>query len=74
MAGSNRKERAAPGTPLAALSGMGIGGFSNVETDFVFDLQVDFWKSSSRGVSSALAGKSFGKNFFKGAGVKIGPK
>ena len=53
---------------------MGIGGLSNVETDFVFDLEVDFWKSFSRGASSALAGKSAGKSFLKGAGVKIGPK
>jgi len=35
---------------------------------------VDFWKSFSRGASSALAGKSAGKSFLKGAGVKIGPK
>jgi len=53
---------------------MGMGGLSNVETDFVFDLEVDFWKSFNRGASSALAGKSAGKSFLKGAGVKIGPK
>ena len=35
---------------------------------------MDFWKTSSRGASCALAGKSFGKSFLKGAGVKIGPK
>ena len=35
---------------------------------------MDFWKSFSRGASSALAGKSAGKSFLKGAGVKVGPK
>ncbi len=73
LAGSNGGEIAALGTPFAALAGMGIGGLSNVETDFVFDLEVDFWKSFSRGASSALAGKSAGKSFLKGADVKIGP-
>ena len=74
LAGSNGGEIAALGTPFAALAGMGIGGLSNVETDFVFDLEVDFWKSFSRGASSALAGKSAGKSFLKGAGIKMGPK
>jgi len=74
LAGSNGGEIAALGTPLAALAGMGIGGLSNVETDFVFDLEVDFWKSFSRGASSALAGKSAGKSFLKGADVSVGAK
>jgi hypothetical protein len=74
LAGSNGGEIAALGTPLAALAGMGIGGLSNVETDFVFDGKVDFWKSFSRGASSALAGKSAGKSFLKGADVSVGAK
>ena len=53
---------------------MGIGGLSNVETDFVFDLEVDFWKSFNRGASSALAGKSAGKSFLKEADVSVGAK
>jgi hypothetical protein len=74
LAGSNGGEVAALGTPLAALTGMGLGGINNVEADIVFDGEVDFWKSFSRGASSAIAGKSFGKSFLKGAGVKMAPK
>ena len=74
LAGSAGGEAAALGTPLAAFAGMGVGGLLNVEADFVAGDDVDFWKSFSRAASSALAGKSFGKSFLKGAGVKMGPQ
>ncbi len=73
LAGSAGGEIAALGTPLASFAGMGLGGMLNVEADYLFDKEVDFWKSFSRGASSAIAGKGMGKSFLKGAGVKMGP-
>ncbi len=73
LTGSAGGEIAALGTPLASFAGMGLGGMLNVEADYLFDKEVDFWKSFSRGASSALTGKSFGKSFLKGAEVKVGP-